>query len=757
MLSYRPRRWLVHLALAFGAGVFLGLRLPFDPLWLIGLALAAACVALLRRRGASVYLGCMAAALLLGLIRCSLAAHPALPPAGSYRVSATVQGEVSVRDSDGRVGAYLTDVRLEGVPGSYRAYWTYWPGEDGVPRPLDGQRADFRATLYPPMAQSNPHGFDFRLYLLQKGVTIGLSGGAELTLSPENQTEPASLLLRVRRTIRDTLTSLLGEHGPLAAALLLSDKSDLPEDVAESFRTAGVAHVLAVSGLHVMIVFSFIALLLRRLSPAPAAVLCASLGLLLLYGLLVGMQASILRAGLLLIYVQCGHIARRRADPLTGLAAAFAAILLVRPLELFAAGFQMSFGAVLGLILLGDALGAVTRRIRRPAARRAVNAYGATLCGSMGTALPIAAIYHRLSLAGLLISPLVVAAVTVLLPLLIVTCALGMLWLPLAWLPAQGARLLCGLVTGLVKLSAALPFADLRVPRPPLYLAAAVVLALLMATRYVLLRRGRRLLTAGLALGASLAVLLLTRNTAVCYIQFSMGNADAAVIEDGSFTWVIDTGEYGGDLADYLLSEGRRADAVILTHLHTDHAQGLGDLLRQRVPVGKIYLSTEAMTTPVADACLRVLEQARMAGIEIETISAGDRLSSNRVDIDVLWPRQGTAAAQGDANDYALALQVDLDGVRLLQMSDVTGAYELYSAVPAQVLKVAHHGSAASTGEAFLRAVQPEVALLSARQGSAAALQRLADAGILVYDTDSCGALTLTISGGAATIKGFLQ
>ena len=756
MLSFRPRRWLVHLALAFGAGIFLGYRAAWHPLWLIGMALCALLAWLLRRQGRSVYLPCMALAVLLGMTRCGLAL-PTLPPEGAVEVNARVRGEAVVREKDGRVAVYLTDAALSGIDGRFDAYWTYWPKDENAPLPLDGQRVAFSGKLYHPMGQTNPHGFDFRMYLLQKGVEIGLTGCDGLRLTPADQTRPAGPILRLRNTLRERLNLLLDDHGPLAAALVLSDKSDLPEDLADSFRAAGAAHVLAVSGLHVMILFSCILLALRRFSPSQSAVLAVSAVLLAAYGLLVGLQAAILRAALLMVYVQSGRIARRRADRLTVLAAAFAVILMLRPFDLFAAGFQMSFGAVLGLILLGDRARQATRRIRRPWLRGLADACAMALCGALGAALPVSWYYHRLSLIGLAISPLVISIVTVLLPLLLFALMISFLWLPPALLLAKAASLLCALLTACVRLSGSLPFADFRVPRLPFYAMIALVAALILCTRYVLLRRSLRVLTAFALLAGSAAVMALTRNTAVRYIQFSEGNADAAVIEDGAETVVIDTGEFGGDIAEYLLSEGRRADRVILTHLHSDHALGLAELLRRRVPVGAVYISTEALITPVSEAVRGVLAQAEEAGVPIETLRAGDSLRTARTEIAVLWPEANTASFLADGNDFSMVLRIDLDGVSLLQTGDLSGAYELRAAAPAQALKVSHHGSASATGERFLARVNPDIALISARKASDAVLERLAQAGVRVYDTESCGALTLTVKDGEASLRRFLK
>ena len=757
VFSFRPRRWLVHLALAFGAGVFLGLHVSFSFLWPAGAALCIVWIVLLRREGYSLYLPCMALAVMLGLLRCIPAAQPVLPPEGTYTITAEVTGECSLRETDGRAAVYLKDVRLEGISGVYRLYWTWWPDQDAK-LPLDGQRVCFTGKVYHPMLQQNPHGFDFRLYLLQKGVTLGVSGCGGLTLSPEEQAVHRSPILRLRLELRKRLDLLLGDtYGPLASALLLGDKSDLPEELASDFRLSGTAHVLAVSGLHVMILFSCILYLLRRFSPSQLMLTLVSLLLLGVYAALTGMKAPVLRAGLLLMYSQAGRVARRSRDRLTALAAAFWLILVIRPLELFSAGFQMSFGAVLGLTLLGDRADRLLDRIPMKWVRYLLGAWSAALCGMLGTAVPVIWYYHRLSWMGLLISPLAVALVTLLLPLSVLVLAAGFVWMPAGQVIGAAAKSVFCLLAGTVRLAASVPFGNVLLPRPPFYMIAALALCMVLCTRYVLMSPRRRMILGGGAAALSVLLLILTRSRDVRYIQFSEGSADAAVIEDGNYTYVIDTSDNGRDLADYLLSEGRRADVLILTHLHTDHALGLRELLDQGVPIGRICISSEALVTPVAESCLRVLEQAEDRGVPVCELSAGDVLATGRVTLKVLWPERGGANPLADANDFAMALGIDLDGVSMLHMSDVTGTYEMRSAVPSQLLKAAHHGSASSTGERFLRQVQPQVALLSTRSASSSVLNRLAEAGVIVYDTSERGALILSAREGSLRIRGYLR
>ena len=162
------------------------------------------------------------------------------------------------------------------------------------------------------------------------------------------------------------------------------------------------------------------------------------------------------------------------------------------------------------------------------------------------------------------------------------------------------------------------------------------------------------------------------------------------------------------------------------------------------------------------DAAGRELLQAlRKQGVPIRFLAAGDTLETNRCRITALWPYAGAVPPGGSANRYSLTLLCELDGVRLLTTGDADGRYEQYAAADADVLKVAHHGSRQATGEAFLAAVSPSAALITGNGYSEThphpqVLDRLAQAGVLVYNTGEGGAITLICRDGEAQIRPFL-
>ena len=133
-------------------------------------------------------------------------------------------------------------------------------------------------------------------------------------------------------------------------------------------------------------------------------------------------------------------------------------------------------------------------------------------------------------------------------------------------------------------------------------------------------------------------------------------------------------------------------------------------------------------------------------------LARGDEMRYNTTSVSVLWPVREHIRSGQDANELPLVLSIRFGPYTILSASDLSGAYERYAAAPADVLKVAHHGSADSSGEAFLDQVGARVALVSCSSGSRylpgeATLERLTRSGAQVLRTDDCGDITLTLHG----------
>ncbi len=764
MTAARPfhhQRPLAAAAAAYGLGIGAGASFPWHPLlYGLGLACGAGMALVLPRLGRRRVLGVMAAALFLGALLGGWAAHPALPEPGRYQMTGVLSADAVLRE-DGTAAAYLSGVQLtrDGEETALPAlYWTYTPDPDQPFLPREGDRVRFEGSVYHPSGRVNPYGFDFRMYLLQKGVPAGVSGASD----PETLDHPGrgvlSLLYRMRQGLLRRTHLIFGEDSALPEALLLGDKSNLPQETLDGFTDAGAAHLLAISGLHVGLLAALIMIPLRYWL-RPEARLAVMGAFLLFYSALLGFPAPVVRASLLMLLTLCRRVLRRAPDPLTALCAAFWLILLIRPLDLFSASFQLSFCAVLGIVLLGPALEKRLRRVKPTFLREG---WVSTFSATAGTALPTVQLFHRFSLIGLALNPFLCALFAALLPLYAFTLLLGCVCLPAgAWLAGWLNPVTRGLVKA-VSFAGKLPFATVRLPSLPWYCVLAAAAALILCTRYALGTRRRKALLASALLAVSFSAWPLTQCRDVQYIQLAMGQADAALILDGKETVLIDAGDYGGDIASYLLATGRQADRVILTHLHADHCLGIEQLLAQDIPIGMVYLPVGAEEMQVDDQCRKLMAELREREIPIQPLCAGDTLATARASLTVTWPYADTVLPGQDANRFALALLCDLDGVTLFSASDIPGEYETYAARDADILKVSHHGSKTSTGETFLQMVSPRIALItgspvSSRLPSPETVLRLEACGAQIYNTASSGAVTFAVRGGEAILTPYLS
>lgn len=760
-------------AVAFLAGCRLAVYLePGAWMWWVCLA-GAALAFLLKKLGRRTAAGVMLCALMLGALRTQAALSPSQPKPGSYEAAGYVYGEPSLREGD-RVAFTLGDVTLDGMPCAGRAYCTVYYGDEGPPELFDGAAVRFDGRVYLPDGKSGAPRSDFRMWMLQNGMSFGIASSAGLSVENTRQTAPVKdAASRARGSFQAALNGTMGDESRLAMAMLMSYREGLAQEENEAFQTLGIAHVMSVSGLHVGLMGGLLIALLNRVRLRRAWQVPVVAAFLTAYCALTGFSAASMRASVMLTLALIARVLGRRTDPFASLSAAALAVLAVKPLQAFSAGFVLSFCAVAGITLLypvflsafgrafpaglrdGAGRGPFSRRLRNMARRR-LGRPGELLCVSLaaqiGVLLPTAAYFHRLPLYGVAINLLVVPYMGLLVPVYALALATASVpWLG-GWVGAL-ASLMSRWLLAAVELLATLPYASVRVASPPAALLCALALIAAAVSRRMRAGAGRRAAAVGLLCVLGAAGAYIARPAELRYIQLSVGQADAALVMDGRSTIAIDVGEDGLAVADYLLDEGRDLDALYLTHLHADHVAGVDQLLKSGIQIKRAYLPVNGAEQRLDPEMLAVLSRLREAGVPVTELAAGDELRYNKAGVKVLWPVGESVRSGQDANDLPLVLAVDLDGYTLMSASDLTGRYETYAAIPCDVLKVAHHGSSAGTGEAFLDFAAPRLALVSCSPNnrslpSEAVLDRLDDRGIEVLRTDLCGDITLTIRDG---------
>jgi competence protein ComEC len=622
----------------------------------------------------------------------------------------------------------------------------------------DGDRLRLFASLSLPRGYGNPGAFDAEGAALHEGwVATGHCKTSQLVthLGPATVSPVRLALARARAWSRQMLRTYVpagGEEG-LVRAMVLGDRSGLPPETAEAFRAAGTFHVLALSGAQVALVAGLLFAALRRAGAGPRATAAVVAAAVTAYAAFVGGDVPIVRAALMTVVVALGRALDFDADlgNLVGLAGGV--LLIARPSSVFDVGFQLSFGATLGLVML---TGRIVAWLPRLPLR-----LDAALAGSLAAQVPlvpfVAAHFHRLTPAALLLNLLAIPLSTA-----VLLSGFAVLFLakvpPLAEAAGQLAWWMAHALLHSADPVSALPGLAPRVVSPDL-----LAVLLYLAGTLLIFRKGRPLagaLVVAAALGSLVWPASARGDGRLRLTVLDVGQGDALVLRSprGRVRMVDAGGTYDGGfdvgeavVAPYLWSLGASAlDGIVVTHAHPDHAGGVPALLR-----GFTVRSLWEGPAPRRDPGYATLAKALGAsGADARGVVRGTHEEWDGVHVRVLGPGGRGGQPLRVRNDDSVVLEVGLGDVRFLLAGDVEAAGEAaLRPRPAMALKVPHHGSRSSSSPAFVDAVAPRVALVSAglrnRFGhpDPGVVARYRARGVLVLSTAVEGAITLSTDG----------
>ncbi len=762
--------------LAYLAGVLLGLRLEVV---VPGVALLAGVIVV----------GCAPG---LGIVPSRRVLHAML---GALVVAGAGQGAAARLDSARDCRAVLADgsaIRVRGVLGANLA-----PAADGrIPLlpleieeahgsrgPLPACRVEARVRLpkgTAPLLAGTELQVEGAWWRMPRPVTPGawpadpayagfvFAKAARVTAPPSLRAHP---LLTLRGRTERQITRLFPRNAALADALLLGRRETLDRDLADRFAQSGLVHLLAISGTHVALIGAVLLLLARAARLRRDHAVAATVILVAIYLAVIGAPPSAVRSGIMMALALAATVLQRPSAPLAPVAAAALAIVALQPMAALDIGFQLSFAGVLGLILLRPAM---LRRIppawrkgwwRRPLAESLVT----SLAAFVFTA-PVV-VHHFGQVAPVSIVANLPAVPLTSLALVGTGAALAAhpIVPPLGRLFAEGASVMLDLVQRVVDAAAALPGGHAAVARPQWGVWAAAALAFLLAMEWGAALRDRVRWAAGT--GAACAAFLIVPAAAAeggLEMAFlDVGQGDAVAIRTPAGRWLLVDAGPADDRYDagekrilpYLRARGAtRVEAMILTHPHADHIGGAGAVLRG-LPVGRVVEPGLPFGTPLYRDLLRETEER---GVPWSAARRDRSLRIDGVELLFLWPTPSSLDSPADANDISAVVLLRYGAFTALLTGDAPSEVEAQlvarygDALRAGVLKVGHHGSRTATSDPFLRAVQPELAVISCgvrnryRHPAPEALDRLARRGVAVARTDLEGTVVVRVEPGGA-------
>lgn len=598
---------------------------------------------------------------------------------------------------------------------------------DSVPALFCGNRVLLGGKLEPLRTPRNPGLPDRTSQWRRQGIAARLVV-ADLRLVQILSSAPcaSAWLDKPRALVAQTLKQHVPHSSTLSVvqALLLGDRSGLSPEVRDQLGRAGLAHLLAISGLHVMVIglvlYALLRPLLLRLGLSWRAMEWTRTLLTLLvlggYVLLAGAPASAVRAlgmtGLLLGATLC----QTPPHPLNALGAAAVLLLLIDPAQLFEPGFQLSFAAVAGLLLGWKPLQQPLLFFRHPVLRYLTGTVLATLMATLATAPFVLYHFGYVSLAGLLLNvpgiPLASGALgagllTVLSAPINATLAnffghaAALCAHLLLQLGAQGFRLFRPLVV--------------HIPEPPWWLLLMPLALLGLLSMSPCIRRWSGMMLLGCL---SAGLWLWPSNTLQLEVLFfDVGHGDATLIRtpSGRHLLIDAGGRYAEEVAarwsilPFLRRYGiHRIDAVVLTHPDADHAGGLPLLLRQ-LKVDRVFDNGIADTSKLSLEIAHLIDSLHLSH---RSLRAGDTIYLDpALKLQVLAP--ASEGANGSDNDHSIVLRMVFGQTRWLFLGDAERQLEqqLVQAygdlLQSDVVKVAHHGSHTSSIPELIRQVIP--------------------------------------------------
>lgn len=600
-----------------------------------------------------------------------------------------------------------------------------------------------------------------------RGVYALLYGREDVRLSAGDGDALRWLPQRGGKAFREKVAAIWDDArvSGFLTAELTGDKSAMDDGDYLAMQETGLAHLFAVSGLHCAFLVTLLALLISRRQ----RLLCAvTIPLLLFYMVMVGMSPSVVRACIMQIFLLIAPLFRRGSDPLTSLAAALLVILLCNPFAAASVSLQLSFSATLGMVLLSPRLYKLLtgwykgkcRPLRTALCFVAAN-LSATLSAVVFTA-PLTAWYFRIFvLVAPLSSLLAVPAAGWSFMAAFVAVLLGFVWLPLAsllgWISWALVRYILWIANGMMSWR----YHAVYFTNPYLIYWLLFLYAAFIGCAATPDGKRKYLLATMLSVATLTAAIWVNRQDyqygVLTALTLDVGQGESVILTSGGETALVDCGssnsykDPGGLAADTLHSMGvRELSAVVVTHYHADHTNGLYEVLR-RIPVQTVYLPDIEDEYGVRERLVSLAEE-KGAQVTYVTKETADTLGDT---VLTLYP---PVQSGGDLNELGLTALASAGDFDLLITGDMSGStekklVETYALPDIEVLVVSHHGSRYSSNIRFLKSVTPEAAVISVGDNnyghpSEETLQRLLAVGADIWRTDQQGTIRITVNGG---------
>lgn len=658
--------------------------------------------------------------------------------------------------------------------------------------------------------QENTNPGQFNEYLYYKSNKIDYKFfGESLQIIDHNYDFFGENLRKIREKMSQVYQETLGEDAGILCAMVLGEKSALDTDTKELYQKSGIAHILAISGLHISMIGIFLYEILKKLYLPNETVIPLAILALLLYAKMTDAGASTNRAVLMLAIALVAKLIGRTYDLLSALCLSGIITLLQMPLQIGNSGFLLSYGAVFAIALVYPALGNLflpdkpeqkklqqktkilslnllsfrkkevkqkqqgeREKAVRQALHKIMDGFLLSLSINFVTIPVILYFYFDLPVYSIFLNLCILPFVSLLLGIGICVGITGLLFLPVGIFLGGSVHVILRCYELLCSMFLKLPHSIVTLGRPDkfsllLYYGSLVVF---LICSYYVPKKWVIFLCVGM-----LSVFFTPSSPFVTVTMLDVGQGDGILIEnkngrtffiDGGSTSVNQLGKYR--ITPCLKSKGISAiDYATVTHMDKDHISGLTELMEGSGTVGNICVRHLVLpdTSLKDEAYQNMVELAGDKNIPVIYLKKGDNIMDEDLKFTCLHPYPEFITT--DRNNYSTVLWMQYGDMDMLFTGDVSDEGEkaiIESGLPeCQVLKVAHHGSKYTNSDELLEQVKPKYAMISAGKDNdyghphEEVLERLDRIGAKSFCTIECGAIRVQTDGKELKIDSYLK
>lgn len=634
-----------------------------------------------------------------------------------------------------------------------------------------GDKITLNGIIKVPNRNSNPKLFNYRLYLKTEKIftNITINDYGVTYIDKHDKEFKYKIKDRFISDVQNLYTSTLNPiNSSLMTSIVLGDSSYLDEDNRDKYRDMGLAHILAVSGLHIGLISGALIFFFSRIGIKRRTNILITLSIIWIYGYFIGYPPSILRSSIMFTILFYSQLIHEPYESLNSIFLAMFILLIINPFWIFSLGFQLSFAATISIVILSKRI----VYLFYPFNNKIIYSISSILAVQIGL-YPIQAYYfNRINIIGIFANLLVV-------PLISISLILGIIMIPIYYimpilniLIGNILNLLLSLKFNIIELLSYIPFSTLKIYSPDIFSIIIYYLIIFYILKSYSLKNMdkpiKRVVLISLCYIFIVNSMIVINDKSIELHFIDVGQGDSILIRTKEADYLMDTGgslfgnyDPGESITlPYLEKLGiRRLKAVFITHFHEDHAKGISPLLKN-LKIDSVYASYIPENN-------EIYNDIKSNNLDIKIVKEKDKFFlCKNTGMLMIWPPRNPTVSYSE-NNMSLCSILSYYDYRVLFTGDIEKEAEVLIGeninTNIDIIKVPHHGSKTSSTESFLDKINPNLAVISLGKNnmyghpSKEVIGSYEKLGTHIYRTDNMGRIIIKLQPKDLNISRYLQ